>query len=86
VLLPFFKLAVRNPRLIPLLLSAGWRFRRRDWYRKSPFLPVPTQEYVKWRMYTAYGSEAVQTSAADLERYLLWTAWMNRNAATTKEH
>jgi hypothetical protein len=78
----YTRLALRNPRLIPPLLAAGWRFRRRDWYRKPPFLPIPTQAYVEWRMYTAYGSEGAPT-AADFERYLRWTHWMNRTA--TKE-
>ncbi len=73
----YTKLALRNPRLIPPLLAAGWRFRRRHWYRKPPFLPIPTQVYVEWRMYTAYGATG-QPTAAELERYLRWTRWMNR--------
>jgi hypothetical protein len=70
----FAGMALRHPRLIPPLLSAAWRFRRRDWYRHPPFLPVPPADYVAWRLHTAYGSEDVIPPAADLRRYLNWTA------------
>jgi hypothetical protein len=35
----------------------GYYFRTvaRDWYRRPPFLPVPPQKYVAWRLQTAYG-------------------------------
>jgi hypothetical protein len=69
----FAKLALRHPALIPPLLAAAWRFRRRDWYRRAPFLPVPPPEYVAWRLHTAYGSEDALPPAADLQRYLRWT-------------
>lgn len=25
------------------------------WYRRFPFLPLPAESYLKWRLYTAYG-------------------------------
>jgi hypothetical protein len=51
--------AVRNPRTAAALLRVGWRFRSRDWYRHFPFLPLPDRQYLRWRMYTAYGDEHV---------------------------
>ena len=33
--------ALVNPRLALDLVKAGWAFRRRDWLRRAPFLPVP---------------------------------------------
>ncbi|MEO5511802.1 MAG: hypothetical protein ABIV28_05020, partial [Longimicrobiales bacterium] len=62
---------------------AGWRFRRRHWYRIPPFLPVPTPEYMEWRMYTAYGPDGEPTPI-ELERYLRWIRWMNRSATEEK--
>src|SRR5690606_31976324 len=50
-------LALRRPSLVPSLVSAAWRFRRRYWYRTPPFLPVPPPDYLAWRLHTAYGSE-----------------------------
>ena len=49
--------AVINPRLALDLIGVAWAFRARDWYRRAPFLPLPPREYVRWRMYTAYGDE-----------------------------
>lgn len=73
----FAGIALRHPRLIPPLLAAAWRFRRRRWYAQPPFLPVPPAEYVEWRMQTAYGSSDVVPPADHLRRYLQWTS-MNR--------
>jgi hypothetical protein len=72
----FAGLALRHPRLIPLLLAAGWRFRRRDWHRRAPFLPLPPRKYIEWRLYTAYGDEDAVPPARDFERYLRWTSRM----------
>ena len=47
--------ALVNPRTARALLVMGWRFRRDRWWARAPFLPVPAREYIRWRMYTAYG-------------------------------
>ena len=64
--------AVVNPRLALDLLKAGWAFRRRDWWRRVPFLPVPDGEYLRWRMYTAYGAEDTVPPLEDLLRFVRW--------------
>ncbi|MGE0438935.1 MAG: hypothetical protein AB7L66_21125 [Gemmatimonadales bacterium] len=68
-------LAVRalvNPRLAVDLLKTGWAFRRRGWWRRAPFLPVPDRDYLRWRMYTAYGDEAAVPPAIDVIRFARW--------------
>jgi hypothetical protein len=68
-------LAVRgllNPRLGVDLLRLVWSFRARDWYRKPPFLPLPPPEYVRWRMFTAYGDEEAVPPADDVVRFARW--------------
>jgi len=58
----YAKLALRaavNPRLALDLVRLAWSFRARGWYRHPPFLPLPPREYLRWRMFTAYGDEAV---------------------------
>lgn len=67
-----FVRSLRNPSLIPALLTVAWRFRRRDWQRQSPFLPLPDRQYVGWRLYTAYGDARALPPARDIERYALW--------------
>src|SRR5690554_5401937 len=71
-------LAVRRPGLAVAMLRTGWRFRARDWYRRAPFLPLPPEEYVTWRLETAYGTAAAVPPPRELERYLRWAAVMRR--------
>jgi hypothetical protein len=64
--------AALNPALALDLLTVAWRFRRRDWFRRVPFLPVPSREYVTWRMYTAFGDHHAVPKADDVVRYARW--------------
>ena len=66
------KLALRRPRLIPVMLATAWAFRANRWYRRPPFLPIPSKEYMMWRMETAYGKGITIVPFEDLERYLRW--------------
>jgi hypothetical protein len=63
---------LRDPRTASALLRVGWRFRARGWYRRFPFLPLPAREYLRWRMYTAYGDADIVPPARDVERYARW--------------
>ena len=65
--------AIRRPALAADLIRAAWRFRRRDWYRRAPFLPLPDRDYLAWRMHTAYGDHHAIPPADDIERYARWT-------------
>ena len=64
--------ALVNPALARDLITVAWRFRRRDWLRHAPFLPVPSREYVGWRMYTAFGDHHAVPSVQDVIRYARW--------------
>jgi hypothetical protein len=69
------KLAARSvtrPALALELLRVAWRFRSKGWYARFPFLPVPDRQYVRWRMYTAYGDYDAIPPAEDVERYARW--------------
>jgi hypothetical protein len=63
---------VRDPRTGSALVRVGWRFRARGWYRRFPFLPLPATDYLRWRMYTAYGDDAFVPPAEDVVRYARW--------------
>ena len=65
---------VREPSLIGPLLLVAWRFRRRNWYARAPFLPLPAWEYVRWRMHTAYGDHDAVPPVDDIANYARW-AW-----------
>jgi hypothetical protein len=64
--------AVRHPATGIALVRTGWRFRRRGWWRRPPFLPLPSVDYVRWRMHTAYGSDDYVPAADDIVRYARW--------------
>ena len=70
-----FSLALRslvNPALALDLLTIAWRFRRRDWLTRAPFLPVPSREYIAWRMYTAFGNADAVPSMQNVISYARW--------------
>jgi hypothetical protein len=64
--------AVVHPRLALDLLATAWAFRRRGWWRRAPFLPVPDRAYLRWRMYTAYADEAAVPPVEDVIRFARW--------------
>ena len=64
--------ALLRPRLALDLLATGWAFRRRSWWVRPPFLPLPDREYLRWRMYTAYADEDAVPPADDVVRFATW--------------
>jgi len=64
--------AVVRPSVAVDLLRVAWRFRRRNWHKHPPFLPLPARDYVRWRMYTAYGDYDAVPPAEDVIRYARW--------------
>jgi hypothetical protein len=64
--------AAMRPRLALDLVRLAWSFRARDWYRRAPFLPLPPREYLRWRMFTAYGDEDAVPPLEDVVRFARW--------------
>jgi hypothetical protein len=64
--------SLRDPATGIALLRVAWRFRRRHWWRRFPYLPLPARDYVRWRMHTAYGDHRAVPPADDLVRYARW--------------
>ena len=65
--------SLRNPALGLALARVGWRFRRRDWYKRFPFVPLPAWGYLRWRMHTAYGRDDAVPPVDDIVRYARWS-------------
>ena len=71
----YLRLALRalvRPRLAVDLVRLAWSFRARDWYRRPPFLPIPPREYLRWRMFTAYGDENAIPPVDDVTNFARW--------------
>jgi hypothetical protein len=61
-----------NPRLGLDLLRTAWAFRRRRWWARPPYLPLPDKAYLQWRMYTAYADENAVPPLEDVVRFARW--------------
>ena len=70
--LRLFLRGLGEPRMAVDLITAAWAFRRRDWWKRPPFLPLPDQPYLRWRMYTAYGDEQAVPPVEDVIRFARW--------------
>jgi len=64
--------ALRSPRLAVDLLRLAWSFRARNWLTRFPYLPLPPREYLRWRMFTAYGDEDAIPPVEDVVRFARW--------------
>jgi hypothetical protein len=64
--------AVLRPRVARDLIRLAWSFRARDWWRRAPFLPLPPREYLRWRMFTAYGDADAVPPVDDIIRFARW--------------
>ena len=40
------------------LLMYGWRVRRKGWWYRFPFLPIPPKRWLMWRFETAWGIDS----------------------------
>ena len=64
--------AALRPRLAVDLVRTAWAIRRRGWYLRPPYLPLPDPTYLRWRMYTAYAAEDAVPPAGDVVRFARW--------------
>jgi len=65
--------ALARPGIWPGLAGLAWRFRRRRWYARPPFLPLPPPEYLGWRVDTAFGGTDAPVPVGLLRRYARWS-------------
>ena len=67
---------VRAPRLWPTALRVARAAAPNRWWRRRPFLPLPTRAYLDFRMTTQYGDPRATPIGDDVVAYLEWCrAW-----------
>ena len=61
-----------RPSLWITALTQLYRLTPRRWWARAPFLPVPTREYIRFRVLTQYGERGHTLEVADVLSYLCW--------------
>ena len=63
---------VRRPSLWPTALRAARRTATPGWWRRPPFLPIPSGDYLRFRLVTQYGDPEHDPDPDDVIAYLCW--------------
>ncbi len=63
---------VRRPSLWATALRQARRTTAPGWWKRRPFLPVPSGEYLRFRLLTQYGEADAVPDPADTVAYLEW--------------
>ena len=63
---------IRRPRLWWVAVRQCVRCRPRHWWRRPPYLPVPTAEYLRFRHHVNHGTTDVPIQPHDVIAYLQW--------------
>ena len=63
---------VRRPDLWTTAIRQARRLAPTGWWRRRPFLPVPTREYLTFRTLTQYGQTRRPPTPEDVVDYLAW--------------
>ncbi len=62
----------KRPSLWPTALGALAAMSPQRWWARPPFLPIPEEDVVRWRVTTAYGDPDATLTEDDLVAYLEW--------------
>ena len=70
--------------MIGPVLARPWLWREavrlvpKGWWRRRPFLPLPSRDYLAFRMETQYGRADARPDPHDLVVYLQWCRTMRQ--------
>jgi hypothetical protein len=63
---------VVHPSLWPVACRQALRLAPAGWWRRRPYLPLPDEAYLRFRLVTQYGDPDHQPEPRDLIDYLRW--------------
>ena len=61
-----------RPSLWATALTQAFRLIPRRWWARAPFLPLPTSDYIRFRVQTQYGDQNHVIEVDDVLSYLNW--------------
>ena len=70
---------VRRPSLWVTAARQARRTASPGWWRRPPFLPVPSGDYLRFRMLTQYGDTDRAPDQRDVVNYLVWCREWDRS-------
>lgn len=63
---------IRRPDLIGTAVRQGFSLVPSQWWKRSPYLPVPRADYVEFRKVTLSGEPGAEPSVGEVMTYLDW--------------
>jgi len=75
---PTMSALARRPDLWPVALRSARHLAPRQWWRRRPFLPVPDDDWIRFRLITAYGGDGSATADEPVpaDDVIVWLEWM----------
>ena len=61
-----------RPWLWPVAVRQVFALAPRGWWHRTPFLPLPDRDYLRFRLQAQYGDPEHEPEPADLVTYLEW--------------
>lgn len=80
-LAPALRALVTEPGLWPTAIRQAFRLAPTGWWRRRPFLPLPTRAYLEFRAVTMYGDATARPRPEDVRTYLRWCRRFPRSAS-----
>jgi hypothetical protein len=62
-----------RPELWATAFRQLFRLAESGWWKRLPFLPLPSQELIEFRSKTQYGSRETEIEAVDVLAWLIWS-------------
>ena len=75
----FLAVLVR-PTLWGVAMHTWWRTTPSRWWARAPHLPVPSRDYLRFRLVTQYGRNDADIVPGDVLNYLAWCKRQGRAA------
>ncbi len=69
----FGRYLAAHPRDVPVVVAAAWALRRNQWWRRSPFLPIPDDAYWRFRLATFDGSATARLEPRAIVEAARWS-------------
>ena len=63
---------VVRPRYWIVACRVSYRMVPNRWWARRPYLPIPSNDFLKFRLETQYGGSAPTPNLADVLQYLRW--------------